>query len=466
MGKRPARDERQPCPGGRQRPAQVIQHLPSADERDPRPPASAGASSEDPGQQLPISPRPAVLPHHRALVVGRELLEQLEIGDESSPREDPLEEVMAQQRVLRNPPGQGGLEGIHVIDALACVGALSEQVLVDIRDGGRIRVDPRRPGEDPLKQGPLTIRRHRGRDARLQHRVPVDDPARLGIERRAIERVRHQADETGGGAPGKTRIRVEGDDEPNVGGDGRTPTRDRHERRVARPPKQAVELVKLAALALPPHPLALGRVPHTPAMQQEKAIAAVGRRTVATIQIRDALGRRRHQRRILGHRLGRRVHMVGQEREANVPVRIGEVVDLEPADLLVDVGFAREQRRHHDEGSEARRHPITKLEARQQPRAEQLHDGAIDEGDGEIRRREKGDQPEQCREHRRHTGGQRCVERDGEEKRRHERDAAQVARCRGGHIGAKQPPPRRDPVAEVRLEGRPPLRDEVVSGIR
>src|SRR6185436_20747560 len=129
----------------------------AADQWEAGPSTLSGAPSKDPWQELPVSSRPAVLPYDRALVLVREFLEQLEIGHESRPSEDPLEQVMAQHRGLRDPPRQGRLEGIHVVDALPRVGAFSEQVLVDVRDGGRIGVDPGRTGEGPLKQRPLAI---------------------------------------------------------------------------------------------------------------------------------------------------------------------------------------------------------------------------------------------------------------------------------------------------------------------
>ena len=55
---------------------------------------------EDPGQQLPVAARPPVLAGGGDLVVRRELLEELDVGDEPGAREDALEEVVAQERVL------------------------------------------------------------------------------------------------------------------------------------------------------------------------------------------------------------------------------------------------------------------------------------------------------------------------------------------------------------------------------
>src|SRR5208282_1218793 len=125
------------------------------------------------------------------------------------------------------------------------------------------------------------------RDAWLQHGVPLDDAAGARIECRAIERVSHLADQPLGGSPRQARIAIEGDDVADaVGHDRREPV-VRDESRVACAAQQSVELVQLAALALPPDPLSLALVPPSSAMKQEEPIA-VRRRFMAAIQLRDA----------------------------------------------------------------------------------------------------------------------------------------------------------------------------------
>ncbi len=54
-------------------------------------------------------------------VVRRGALEQLHVRDQARPREEALEEIVAQERVLGHAPGQGGLERVHVVDPLARV---------------------------------------------------------------------------------------------------------------------------------------------------------------------------------------------------------------------------------------------------------------------------------------------------------------------------------------------------------
>ena len=47
------------------------------------------------------------------------------------------------------------------------------------------------------------------------------------------------------------------------------------------------------------------------------------------------------------------------------PLAVGEVVDLEPLDLRLDVGLARQQRRHHDQRPQRPRHAVVEVEPRQ-----------------------------------------------------------------------------------------------------
>ena len=137
-------------------------------------------------------------------------------------------------------------------------------------------------------------------------------------------------------------------------------------------------------------------------MEQEEALAGAGRAAVALVEARDAVDGGREKPIILRHGLAGRVGPVGQEREVDVTVRIGEVVDLEPTDMLLDLGLAGEEGGHHDERSQARRDAVAQLEARQRPRAELFGDGAIDERDGEVGGRDEGDQTEQGERERAH----------------------------------------------------------------
>jgi hypothetical protein len=98
--------------------------------------------------------------HRVDVVASRELLDDLHIGGEAGTREDALEQIVAEQRRVRHPAGERSLERIDVIDALAGVGAFAEQVLVNVRNGGGVRVHAGHAGEGALEQRSLAADRH------------------------------------------------------------------------------------------------------------------------------------------------------------------------------------------------------------------------------------------------------------------------------------------------------------------
>ena len=155
-GMQPARHEQQEDRGRRQRPPQVVEHLPTPDQRQAR-----AGSTEYPGEELPVATRPAMLANGGDQVARRELLEQRDVGDQPGAREQAFEEIVAQQRVLGYPAGERPLERIDVVDALAGVGPFGEEVLVDVRHGGGVRIDAAGPGERPLIEGRVTRPRAR-----------------------------------------------------------------------------------------------------------------------------------------------------------------------------------------------------------------------------------------------------------------------------------------------------------------
>ena len=141
----PGHEEGRQRKRGGQRSAQVVDHLPARDGgyRAPTPLTRGVARpTQDPRQQLPIPARPAMLAGRSLEVVGRELVEQLDVGHEARPGERALEQVMAEHRVLGHTASQRCLEGVDVVDALARVTSLAEQVLVDVRNGRGVRIDP------------------------------------------------------------------------------------------------------------------------------------------------------------------------------------------------------------------------------------------------------------------------------------------------------------------------------------
>ena len=158
-----------------QRPPQIVQHL--SQRRPEGCDRCVFGCRDDPGQELPVAARPAMLAFGGDVVAGREFLDHLDVGSEAGAGEDPFEEIVAEQGVLRHAAGERRLEGIDVVDALAGIGAFAEEVLVDVRDGGRVRIDTAGAGEDPLIERTFAADRQRRSDARLQNGVAVDDPS-------------------------------------------------------------------------------------------------------------------------------------------------------------------------------------------------------------------------------------------------------------------------------------------------
>src|SRR5207244_11544540 len=118
------------------------------------------------------------------------------------------------------------------------------------------------------------------------------EPTLAGIPRRPIEGMRHRAAQPIAGTSREPRVGVERDDVAHVGGrDGGRGQKAR----IGRPAEKAIELVKLAALALPSHPRPLARVPEPPTVEEKEALAATWRGAVAPVQPRDTVPRRRQR---------------------------------------------------------------------------------------------------------------------------------------------------------------------------
>ena len=182
--------------------------------------------------------------------------------------------------------------------------------------------------------------------ARLKHAEPLDDPFALRIEPGPVQRMGERADEPADRVPRHLSVGVEGNHKPCP----RQRRRIGAARRVrgrAVAAKQPVEFRELPTLPLPAHPAVLGRVPHAMAMEEEKERGTIGR--VPLVECLDALERFANQYVVFGLFLGIGVGEVGQKREANACVGVGQVVGFQP--LAENLGAPRphEHGRHDDE---------------------------------------------------------------------------------------------------------------------
>ncbi len=226
-------------------------------------PACAGciAPPEQPWQQLPIAPRPAVQAGRGDIVPVREFLDDLDIGRESRACVDAFEQVVAQQRTVGRATGERRLEGVDVVDTLAGIGPFAEEVLVHVGNGGGIRIEAGRTRNDSLKERALAPRGKRRRDARLQHRIALDHATGDCIESRAIQGVGQFPDQSSRRATRQPRVGIERDHVAHVGRHAVRELVCSDEARVGCAPQESIQFVKLAALSLPAHPPTLGGAP-------------------------------------------------------------------------------------------------------------------------------------------------------------------------------------------------------------
>ena len=379
-----------------------------------------------------------MLPGDVDVVAHRVVLDELHVGDQRGARQRALDEVVAEHGVLGEAVGHGRVEGRHVVDALAGEGPLVEQVLVDVGDGENVRVDPAPGGEHRLEHRGVGPGGERRRHPRLHQGVALGHEAGRRVGDRAVDRVHHLAHQRGDGAPRQAGVAVEGDDEPDVvgmlGGGA-------EEGRLAASQQQGVELGQLAALALPPHPDALDRVPDPRAVQQVEAAADMG---VALAQAVHLAAGVLQDPVVELAALHRGIGPVGDQREVHRVVGVGEVVQLEQAHEVVDGVLVGDEARHGDEGARRLRDPVGVVEGRQAARRHEAHRHQVHEAHGRLRGRQERQREEEEPE------GQR--QRVPDEAHGHQRDGHGDEPRRPEDPRPAHPPPApQEPLAPVRI---------------
>ena len=81
-------------------------------------------------------------------VRGRIVVVHDHIRGQTGARVVALDQVVRQQRVLGKPAMRRDLERIDIVDALARERAFTEEILIHVRDGRRIRIDARMARRD------------------------------------------------------------------------------------------------------------------------------------------------------------------------------------------------------------------------------------------------------------------------------------------------------------------------------
>src|SRR5882672_11541497 len=105
--------------------------------------------------------------------------------------------------------------------------------------------------------------------------------------------------------------------------------------------KELIELLKLAALALPADPALLALAPHAASMKKKEVPPSV-----SAIQFLDTACNDVDILCVLRHALPRCVRKICQERKAQIRIRVSEVMNFKPAELVLDRARSGQQHRH------------------------------------------------------------------------------------------------------------------------
>ena len=228
-----------------------------------------------------------MLARRRDSVARGKLLHHFDVGDEARAGKDAFQQIVAEHGAVRDLSAECRLKRVDLVDALAAIGALLEQILVDVGYRERIRIEPIGAREDALEQRPFTADRQRRCHAWLQDAVTRDHQTGATIEARLVERMCDLPDQPLGGPNRQASVGIQRYDIADARWQCGSMPIGRHERRIGGAAEQAVELVQFATLAFPADPRPLALVPKTAPMQQEEARAVSGR-PIASVQSLDA----------------------------------------------------------------------------------------------------------------------------------------------------------------------------------
>ncbi len=163
-----------------------------------------------PGGNLPVAADPAVAAADVRGVVRRILLVQLHVAQQRRARIAALQQVVTQDAIFGKAILQRALERVDVVDALADERTFAEQVLVDVGDGARIRINPGLGAEEPRIARAIRARQAH-RHARLHDAVARGHALARGVVVRAVQRVRHRTHELAGRIARQLGVGIERD---------------------------------------------------------------------------------------------------------------------------------------------------------------------------------------------------------------------------------------------------------------
>ena len=147
QGSQPAQRQSHACEWRQDGTTQVVKHFPAPDSGD-----RARLRAEHPTEQLPVAAGPAMLALDGDIITRWKFLNDLDIGCQAGARENTFKEIVTQQGVFRDATVKRGLESIDIVNPLAGVRALAEQILINIGDRRRVGIHPAGPGKYQLIQ--------------------------------------------------------------------------------------------------------------------------------------------------------------------------------------------------------------------------------------------------------------------------------------------------------------------------
>ena len=275
---RPPRDEQRQQRRRDETAPEVVEDLPARDDRQRvrhGAPVRVGDRAPEPARDLPVAADPSVQAGGGCEVVRRVVVDKVDVGAQPGAGVGSLEEIVAEQPVFRHPVRQRRFERVDIVNALADVAAFMKQILIDVRHGRCVRIDPHMAGEHLRERRAVGTDQVDG-DARLEHAVAFGDALQSRVESRPVQRMRQRPDQATGGLNRQLCVGIQRDDVA----DGRqnrhvAVANDEAGARVAA--KQPVELRQFAALALPSHPAPFAGIPAPLPVKQKEPIGAVPR---------------------------------------------------------------------------------------------------------------------------------------------------------------------------------------------
>lgn len=314
---------------------------------------------------------------HSSLLLGvavGEGFEDHDVRDERAASVEAFEEVVGEDPLLGHAVRKAALEGLDVDQPLAGEDSFAEQVLVDVGDGAGVDVDAGVARLQSAVEGGGAA--GGGLDARLEDGVARHDLARSGVVHRPVERVGRGAHEPRHRAERQACVGIgdHGEAAPPEVGQRANAHGEGVERAVAH---QAAEVLDLAALALPTQEGALRGAPAAPAVQQVERPVLVTP-AVAAVEGADGFDERGLDRGVFGPLRRGRVGEIGQEDDADPWVAVGQVMGFEGSGQRRGV-VGRVHEDGYDHGCLAPfRQAATEVEARQEPRADEVGEKPVD----------------------------------------------------------------------------------------